>query len=72
MFQTTDESRWPLSISLLSPITSMNSTLPPSDAGTVSTAWSMPKVEPSPWPKTMSAPAAITDSVTRLPPAASA
>ena len=37
----------------------------------VSTACSMPKLEPLPWPKMMSAPAAITCSVTRLPPAAS-
>ena len=72
MSQMTELSRKPLSMLVLSPITSMKSTLPPSVALVVSTACSMPKLEPLPWPKMMSAPAAISDSVTRLPPAASA
>ena len=70
-FQTTDESRFPLSIGVLSPITSMNQTLPPLVDLLVSTACNMPKLAPSPWPKITSAPAPITDSVTRRPPAAS-
>ena len=52
-------------------MTSMNHTFWPPGALAVSTDWIMPKLEPLPWPKITSAPAAITASVTRLPPAAS-
>ena len=48
------------------------SQLPPSTALVVSTAWIMPNDDPLPWPKTISAPEAMTDAVTRLPPATSA
>ena len=53
-------------------MTSMNQTLSaPAGGVAVSTAWSMPKDEPSPMPNTMSAPPAMTCSVVVLPPAAS-
>src|SRR5262245_10726751 len=54
-------------------MTSMKNTFfAPEGAFAVSTACIMPNEEPSPMPKMMSAPAAITVRVTRLPPAASA
>ncbi len=70
--QRTDDNKWPpSSIDDLLPITSMNKTLPPSAASLVSIASSMPNDAPSPWPKMMSAPAAISAVVTRFAPAAS-
>ncbi len=54
-------------------MTSMNQTfVAPAGGFAVSTACSIPNDEPSPMPKTTSAPLAMTWCVMRLPPAASA